>query len=153
MKNYVLLWVVLTVLATMLFVLVLNGWSGFAVPGIVIVFIASVVTAIIIANEIRRPVPQEYYRKKALYPKIDDKFLFDSPPSGGVIFGKDIHTGKIVASTPGGHVFVIGGTGSGKTSAILLPTVYSHGGTGSLQVIDIKSKQCMFGRRRCRRHN
>ena len=36
------------------------------------------------------------YRKKALYPKIDDKFLFDSPPSGGVLFGKDIHTGKII---------------------------------------------------------
>ena len=59
MKNYVLLWVVLTILATVLLVLVLNGWSGFAVPGIVIVFIASIVTAIIIANEIRRPVPQD----------------------------------------------------------------------------------------------
>ena len=96
MKNYVLLWVVLTILATVLLVMVLNGWSGFAVPGIVIVFIASIVTAIIIANEIRRPVPQEYYRKKALYPKIDDKFLFDTPPSGSVIFGKDIHTKNLM---------------------------------------------------------
>jgi type IV secretion system protein VirD4 len=144
MKNYVLLWVVLTILATVLLVLVLNGWSGFAVPGIVIVFIASIVTAIIIANEIRRPVPQEYYRKKALYPKIDDKFLFDTPPSGSIIFGKDIHTKKIVASTPGGHVFVIGGTGSGKTAGSLLPSILNYDGTGSLQIIDIKSRELSY---------
>lgn len=144
MKNYLLLWVVLTVLATVLLILVLNGWSGFAVPGIIVIFIASAVTAIIVANEIRRPVPQEYYRKKALYPKIDDKFLFDTPPSGSVIFGKDTHTGKTVASIPGGHTFVIGGTGAGKTSAILLPSVYNHDGKGSLQVIDIKSREISY---------
>lgn len=144
MKNYVLLWVVLTILATVLLVLVLNGWSGFAVPGIVVVFIASAVTAIIIANEIRRPVPQEYYRKKALYPKIDDKFLFDTPPSGSIIFGKDYHTGKTVASEVGHHVLVCGSTGSGKTACSLLPSILNYDGTGSLQLIDIKSRELCY---------
>ncbi len=144
MKNYVLLWVVLTILATVLLVMVLNGWSGFAVPGIIVVFIASAVTAIIIANEIRRPVPQEYYRKKALYPKIDDKFLFDTPPSGSIIFGKDYHTGKTVASEIGHHVLVCGSTGSGKTACSLLPSILNYDGTGSLLLIDCKSRELTY---------
>lgn len=144
MKNYVLLWVVLTILATVLLILVLNGWSGFAVPGIVVVFIASAVTAIIIANEIRRPVPQEYYRKKALYPKIDERFLSDAPPSGSIIFGKDYHTEKTVASEVGHHVLVCGSTGSGKTACSLLPSILNYDGTGSLQIIDIKSRELCY---------
>lgn len=144
MKNYLLLWVVLTILATVLLILVLNGWSGFAVPGIVVVFIASAVTAIIIANEIRRPVPQEYYRKKALYPKIDERFLSDTPSSGSIIFGKDYHTGKTVASEVGHHVLVCGSTGSGKTACSLLPSILNYDGTGSLQIIDIKSRELCY---------
>lgn len=144
MKNYILLWVALTILATVLFILVLNGCSSVAVPSIIVVFIASVVTAIIIANEIRRPAPQEYYRKKALYPKIGDKFLFDTPPSGSIIFGKDYHTGKTVASEVGHHVLVCGSTGSGKTACSLLPSILNYNETGSLQIIDIKSRELCY---------
>ena len=84
MKNYVLLWIMLTVLATITLLLVLNGWAEMAVPGIVILFIASAMAAIIIANEMRRPTQKEYYRKKAMFPQIPDKFLSDKPESGRI---------------------------------------------------------------------
>ena len=103
MRSYLLLWILLTVLSAVALLVLLNGWAALSVPGIVIVFIASAVAAIVIANELRRPTQKEYYRKKALYPKIPDKFLSDKPESGRIIFGKDYHTNKTVASEVGHH--------------------------------------------------
>ena len=103
-----------------------------------------VIAAIIAANELRRPRPQEIYRKKAVYPKIPDRFLASKPPSGSIIFGKDYHTKKTVVSEVGHHVLVCGSTGSGKTATCLLPSILNYDGTGSLQIIDIKSRELSF---------
>lgn len=102
------------------------------------------IAAIIAANELRRPRPQEIYRKKAVYPKIPDRFLASKPPSGSIIFGKDYHTRKTVVSEVGHHVLVCGSTGSGKTATCLLPSILNYDGTGSLQIIDIKSRELSF---------
>ena len=102
------------------------------------------IAAIIAANEMRRPRPQEIYRKKAVYPKIPDRFLASNPPSGSIIFGKDYHTKKTVVSEVGHHVLVCGSTGSGKTATCLLPSILNYDGTGSLQIIDIKSRELSF---------
>ena len=102
------------------------------------------ISAIIAANELRRPRPQEIYRKKAVYPKIPDRFLASNPPSGSIIFGKDYHTKKTVVSEVGHHVLVCGSTGSGKTATCLLPSILNYDGTGSLQIIDIKSRELSF---------
>lgn len=107
MKNYVLLWILLTVLATITLLLVLNGWAEMAVPGIIILFIASAMAAIVIANEMRRPTQKEYYRKKAMFPQIPERFLAENPQSGRIVFGKDYHTKKTVASEVGDRKSVV----------------------------------------------
>lgn len=144
MKNYLLLWILLAALGAAVILVMLEGWSVIPVPGIFVVFISLAIAAIVVANELRRPIPQEYYRKKALFPKIDERFLFDTPPSGSVIFGKDYHTEKTVASEVGHHVLVCGSTGSGKTACSLLPSILNYDGTGSLQIIDIKSRELCY---------
>ena len=146
MKNYLLLWIWLTVLATVALILVLNGWAEMAIPGIVLLFISSAIAAIVIANELRRPTQKEYYRKKALYPKIPEKYLSDKPESGRIIFGKDYHTNKTVASEIGHHVLIVGSTGSGKTATCLLPSIYNFDGTGSMVVVDVKSRELTLKR-------
>ena len=144
MRSYLLLWILLTVLSAVALLVLLNGWAALSVPGIVIVFIASAVAAIVIANELRRPTQKEYYRKKALYPKIPDKFLSDKPESGRIIFGKDYHTNKTVASEIGHHVLIVGSTGSGKTATCLLPSIYNFDENGSYQIVDIKSRELSY---------
>ena len=144
MKNYLLLWIWLTVLATVALILVLNGWAEMAIPGIVLLFISSAIAAIVIANELRRPTQKEYYRKKALYPKIPEKYLSDKPESGRIIFGKDYHTNKTVASEIGHHVLIVGSTGSGKTATCLLPSIYNFDENGSFQIVDIKSRELSY---------
>lgn len=60
--------------------------------------------------------------------------------ASGVLFGKK--KGKIVYSPANeeGHIAVFGGSGSGKTSAVLLPTLKSWAGTSF--VIDISGDIC-----------
>ena len=60
--------------------------------------------------------------------------------ASGVLFGKK--KGKIVYSpaTAEGHIAVFGGSGSGKTSAVLVPTLKSW--TGTAFVIDISGDIC-----------
>lgn len=144
MKNYVLLWILLTVLATITLLLVLNGWAEMAVPGIIILFIASAMAAIVIANEMRRPTQKEYYRKKAMFPQIPERFLAENPQSGRIVFGKDYHTKKTVASEVGHHVLIVGSTGSGKTASCLLPSIYNFDDTGSIQIVDCKSRELSY---------
>ena len=79
------------------------------------------------------------YRKKALYPKIPDKYLADKPASGSVIFGKDHRTKKTVFAEPGHHSMIVGSTGSGKTATCIIPTILTHK-TGSAFIVDLKSR-------------
>ena len=144
MKSYLLLWILLSVLLAAALYVMLCCWAALPVPTIGILLAATMVAAVIIANELRRPMPQEYFRKKALFPKIPGKFLADKPQSGSIIFGKDYHTHKTVVSEVGHHVLICGSTGSGKTATCLLPSILNYDGTGSMQIIDIKSRELCY---------
>lgn len=144
MKNYLWLWILLTLLLAAVLYLFFFGWEALPVPTIGVLLAATMVAALVIANEMRRPMPQEVYRKKALYPKIPEKFLADKPKSGSIIFGKDYRTKKTVVSEIGHHVLICGSTGSGKTATSLLPSILNYDGTGSLQIVDIKSRELSY---------
>ena len=125
MKNYISLWILLTLLLFAVLYLLLGGPSALPVPSIAVLLIATGIAAVIIANEMRRPRAQEYNRKKALYPRIPDKFLSKEPPAGGVIFGKDHHTGKFITEE-NGHVLICGSTGSGKVNCSTFAHCFDH---------------------------
>ena len=144
MKSYFWLWVLLMVLLAVTLYLLCFGWSALPTQTVIVLYAATIIAALIIANELRRPMPQEYFRKKALFPRIPDKFLASKPKSGSIIFGKDYHTHKTVVSEIGNHVLVCGSTGSGKTATCLLPSIYTHDGTGSMQLIDCKSRELSY---------
>lgn len=116
------------------------GWSALPSPAIAVLWGALAVALFVIANEMRRPHFEEYNRKKALLPKIPEKYLAEKPLSGSVIFGKDYHTKKFVVAEPGSHTLIVGSTGSGKTATCLLPSILNHD-TGSAFVVDIKSRE------------
>ncbi len=80
-------------------------------------------------NEFSSPLKQ-----KAMYPRIAEDFLFDQPQ--GVVFGrteegyfkkeqKYLCKPMDAAHYKDGHVFVIGGSGSGKSSALVIPSLLS----------------------------
>lgn len=144
MKNYFLLKLLLTALLVAALFIMFCGWSEIPLHSIVVLGLATAVVAIVIANELRRPMPKEYFRKKALFPKIPEKFLASNPQSGSIIFGKDYHTHKTVVSEVGHHVLLCGSTGSGKTATCLLPSILNYDGTGSLQIVDIKSRELSY---------
>ena len=144
MKSYLLLKLLLIVLLAAVLFIMFCGLAAIPLPSIIILGFATSVAAMIIANELRRPMPQEYFRKKALFPKIPNKFLASKPQSGSIIFGKDYHTHKTVVSEIGHHVLLCGSTGSGKTATCLLPSILNYDGTGSLQVVDIKSRELSY---------
>ena len=144
MKSYLLLKLLLIVLLAAVLFIMFCGLAAIPLPSIIILGLATSVAAMIIANELRRPMPQEYFRKKALFPKIPNKFLASKPQSGSIIFGKDYHTHKTVVSEIGHHVLLCGSTGSGKTATCLLPSILNYDGTGSLQVVDIKSRELSY---------
>ena len=143
MRSYFLLWILLTaILFGVLYIFVL-GWSALPVSSIAILGISTILALVIIANEMRRPYFKEYNRKKALFPKIPEKYLTNKPVSGSVVFGKDYHTGKTVIAEPGHHSLICGSTGSGKTATCLIPSILSCN-TGSKQIVDIKSRELSY---------
>ena len=102
--------------------------------------------------------PNQYsspLKEKAMYPAVDEKLLFDTPQ--GVVLGC-IEAGKIKKQTKylckpmeqaayrDGHVLIIGGSGSGKSSAVILPTLLASRGTG-LFCVDIKGELWRKSRR------
>ena len=144
MKGYVFLCVLLTLLLAAALFIMISSWEAVQMPALAALGIVVVVAAIVIANELRRPMPREYFRKKALFPRIPNKFLASKPQSGSIIFGKDYHTHKTVVSEVGHHVLLCGSTGSGKTATCLLPSILNYDGTGSLQIVDIKSRELSY---------
>lgn len=142
MIAYFYLWLVLT---TVLFAILQFGvvkYSGLTILPFTVLCIAAAIAALLVANELRRPQFREYNRKKALCPKIPDKYLSKEPPTAGVVFGRDYHTGKLVTESAH-HCMIVGSTGSGKTACCLLPSILSHK-EGSAQIIDIKSRELSY---------
>lgn len=142
MKKYLLLWIILIAILFGLMYLGIPLLTTWDVSVISMLWAATAIAAILVANEMRRPQFKEYNRKKALYPKIPDKYLSKEPPFGGMVFGKDHHTGKFVVEE-NAHVLLCGSTGSGKTATALIPSILSHK-TGSAQIVDIKSRELVY---------
>lgn len=95
--------------------------------------------------------PTEYsspLKRQAMYPRINENFLFDKPE--GVVLGR-IEEGILKKQTKylckpmkkgnykDGHILIIGGSGSGKSSAVIIPTLLSTSKTGMF-CIDIKGE-------------
>lgn len=142
MRYYKLISVLLLVLLVGVGYIGLFGWDALPWPTIGILLAGTAVALLLLANELRRPYFEEYNRKKALYPRIPEQYLSKEPPTAGVVFGKDYHTGKLVAESAH-HCMAIGSTGSGKTACMLLPSILSQK-TGSAQIIDIKSRELLL---------
>lgn len=140
MKNYLLMWILLTLLLFGVSILLLGGWEALPISAVSVLWIATAIAAIMVANELRRPHFREYNRQKALYPLIPDTYLADTPTSGSVIFGKDHRTKKTVVAPPGKHCMIVGSTGSGKSSTCIIPTILTHK-TGSAFIMDLKSRE------------
>lgn len=62
-------------------------------------------------------------KQKAIYPAIPKKLLYKRPT--GIVLGKDKYTQKYVCKLleEDGHVFLIGGSGSGKSSCYVIPAL------------------------------
>lgn len=92
--------------------------------------------------------PTEYsspLKMQAMYPQVDKRFLFDLPQ--GVVFGKieDRKQTRYLCKPMDkghyrdGHVLIFGGSGSGKSSAVIIPTLLSTCGIG-IFCVDIKGE-------------
>ncbi len=64
---------------------------------------------------------EEKDRRAAMYPAVPEELLFNVPV--GIVLGK--WHGRYVCKSPevDGHVFIIGGSGSGKSSAVIIPSL------------------------------
>lgn len=102
--------------------------------------------------------PTEYsspLKQQAMYPRIEERLLFERPQ--GVVLGK-AETGTLKKQTRylckpmekgnyrDGHVLIVGGSGSGKSSAVIIPTLLSCPDTGMF-CIDIKGELWRKSRR------
>lgn len=65
-------------------------------------------------------------KEKASHPRLASKLLFKQPT--GIVFGKDMRTKKYVCKklTEDGHVFLLGGSGSGKSSCCVIPSLLAN---------------------------
>lgn len=78
-------------------------------------------------------------KEKAMYPEIPEVLLHDKP--SGIMLGRDKKTGAYVCKelNEDGHVFLIGGSGSGKSSAFVIPTLLLNKET-RVFAVDIKGE-------------
>lgn len=102
--------------------------------------------------------PTEYsspLKMQAMYPQADPRLLYDTPQ--GIVLGRT-ETGRLKKQTAylcnpikagicrNSHVLVIGGSGSGKSSAIIIPSLLSTLDTGMF-CVDIKGELWSKSRR------
>ena len=128
-------------------ILVLAGTAAFlvqklAVPLWIVIVSISFIVVVAIIEDMRRPEHKEYYHDAYLRPRIPSEYLQSKPVSNAMIFGKDFYTGKYVCKPPDmvRSSLVIGGSGSGKTSCMLIPSVLSCT-SGSKMILDIKGRE------------
>lgn len=75
--------------------------------------------------------------KKSKFIKTTLPFI--RPPKGKIVFGKDSFHRLTYASSKEGNVCLIGSTGSGKTSSVLIPTLKNMKQNNNFFAIDISS--------------
>ena len=103
--------------------------------------------------------PTEYsspLKMHAMYPRIDERFLFDYPD--GVVFGRT-ETGILKKHTQylckplekehhsNSHVLLIGGSGSGKSASVIIPTLLASPDNMGMFIVDIKGELWRKSRR------
>lgn len=97
------------------------------------------ITLLIIKENIGSPKEQSAItgKEKAMYPPVPKQMLFKQPT--GIVFGK--HKGKYVCRdiNADGHVFLIGGSGSGKSSCHVIPSLLANP-TARIFAVDIKGE-------------
>lgn len=76
-------------------------------------------------------------KEKAMYPKVPKEMLFNEPT--GVVLGKYQRKYVCRDMNQDGHVFLIGGSGSGKSSCCAIPTLLSNPHVATF-AIDIKGE-------------
>ncbi len=78
-------------------------------------------------------------KERAMYPPIPKALLHRSPM--GIILGRDPKSNKYICKplSEDGHVFLIGGSGSGKSSAYVIPALLANHGT-TVFAVDIKGE-------------
>ena len=94
-----------------------------------ILLLSSLPSLILWVSSIGKPSKEKSLigKEKAKYPPIP-KELSHKDPKGLVVFGKDKHSGCFVGKevTEPGHIFILGGSGSGKSSSIIIPTILAN---------------------------
>lgn len=93
-------------------------------------------------EQMYRPDPEEWSRKnKFSHPQVDKSLLHKSPC--GIVFGKDTCTGRYVCQDINkrgiAHELIIGGSGSGKSSSLIIPTLLVNQ-KKTVVTIDIKGE-------------
>ena len=92
-------------------------------------------------EKIYRPDPEEWSRKSRFkYPKIHKELLHKEPL--GMVLGKDKRTGMYVCQDIKrgvAHELIIGGSGSGKSSCLIIPTLLCNKDQ-TVVAIDIKGE-------------
>lgn len=141
--TYIFAWLILTVIIYIVLKIMNTSYWGLVLFPFAELLIAMSLSAVVIANELRRPKNKEYLRRKALYPNAPAKCLCNEPISSSVIFGKDYHTGQFITAEQGHHTIITGSTGSGKTACSLIPSILSCV-SGSKQIVDIKSRELVY---------
>lgn len=108
------------------------------------IFIFSLTTAVLIMFLMKISESNRPDREKAIqgleqfkYPQVNKQMLSDKPE--GVVFGKNRNKYVCKKSDEDGHVLIIGGSGSGKSSCLIIPTLLVSKGIGSF-CLDIKGE-------------
>jgi len=105
-------------------------------------FLVSLVVYLLVwSMTVGQPKPEEGITGKeaAKYPAIDKRILYKNP--SGVVFGIDKKTNQYVCKgiQEDGHIFLIGGSGSGKSSCLVIPTLLANPDIAKF-AIDIKGE-------------
>lgn len=107
----------------------------------VCLFLSFLPVLLIWTNEIGRPKEETAMqgKQKAMYPEIPADLLCKEPQ--GIILGKDKATNEYVCKrlSSDGHIFLVGGSGSGKSSCCVLPALIANPNARTFAV-DIKGE-------------
>jgi type IV secretory pathway TraG/TraD family ATPase VirD4 len=82
------------------------------------------------------------------YPKAIERLTSDKPR--GIFFGKQFNKYIIKPEDMDGHIMVVGGTGSGKSQCIVMPTIKYW--KGSIFAVDVKGELCDAAAKKHKKH-
>ncbi len=150
MKKFILKFLATGIWLQPIFLWVIVIWLRTQRPDIVMdketwigcVGVSIIPTLIIWADQLKKPKEENAWTGKsaAMYPEVD-KHLLQKEPTKCVIFGRDRRTRRWIAKSlnTDGHTLIIGGSGSGKTSTVVIPTLLANRGVAHV-TIDIKGE-------------